>query len=255
MGATNPADVRAGDDPRRPRALDAGQPRARLRLARVGRARGARSGSAPMDSGSADALHNRARWDADADDYQARNRELLAGAEPRWGMWQLPEAELQMLGEVAGKDVLEYRLRRGAVVDPAGAAWAHGPSGWTTPAASSSTRAPAGGGRRRVPARPRERGRGAVRRRELRRRLLRSRGDDVRRPVPDRARGGSAAPPRRRVRVLALDAALAALLARGRERSSTRSSIARTSTSTGSRGRTRRSSSRCRRATGSGSSA
>jgi SAM-dependent methyltransferase len=60
------------------------------------------------ESSSADALHNRARWDADADEYQARNREMLAGAEPRWGMWQLPEAELQILGEVAGKDVLEY---------------------------------------------------------------------------------------------------------------------------------------------------
>ena len=39
MGATNPADAASRDDPRRPRAVDAGQPRPRLRLAGVGRAR------------------------------------------------------------------------------------------------------------------------------------------------------------------------------------------------------------------------
>ena len=39
IGATNPADADAGHDPRRPRDVDAGQPRARLRLAGV---RGAR---------------------------------------------------------------------------------------------------------------------------------------------------------------------------------------------------------------------
>ena len=39
IGATNPADAEAGLDSRRPRARDAGQPRARLRLARVGAAR------------------------------------------------------------------------------------------------------------------------------------------------------------------------------------------------------------------------
>ncbi len=38
MGSTNPADVGAGDDPRRPGALDAGQPRARVRLPELGAA-------------------------------------------------------------------------------------------------------------------------------------------------------------------------------------------------------------------------
>jgi SAM-dependent methyltransferase len=51
---------------------------------------------------------NRAAWDADADDYQARHGAQLA--EHRglaWGVTQIPEAELQILGDVAGKDVLE----------------------------------------------------------------------------------------------------------------------------------------------------
>jgi SAM-dependent methyltransferase len=58
-------------------------------------------------SGS-DALHNRMAWDARADEYQELHREMLGRQEPRWGMWQIPEAELQILGDVAGKDVLEY---------------------------------------------------------------------------------------------------------------------------------------------------
>jgi SAM-dependent methyltransferase len=56
---------------------------------------------------SSDALRNRAFWDRTSDEYQARNAEFIGRAEPRWGMWQLPESELQVLGEVAGKDVLE----------------------------------------------------------------------------------------------------------------------------------------------------
>jgi SAM-dependent methyltransferase len=57
---------------------------------------------------SADARRNRAAWDAASDDYQERHREFIGRGEPRWGMWQLPESDLQILGEVAGKDVLEY---------------------------------------------------------------------------------------------------------------------------------------------------
>jgi SAM-dependent methyltransferase len=48
---------------------------------------------------------NRAAWDADADDYQSRNASTLAGM--AWGVWQLPEAGLGVLGEVADRDVLE----------------------------------------------------------------------------------------------------------------------------------------------------
>jgi SAM-dependent methyltransferase len=57
---------------------------------------------------SPDALRNRAYWDEQSDAYQARHGEHLGRPEPRWGMWQIPEAELQILGDVAGKDVLEY---------------------------------------------------------------------------------------------------------------------------------------------------
>jgi SAM-dependent methyltransferase len=57
---------------------------------------------------SADARRNRAAWDAASDEYQDRHREFIGRAEPRWGMWQLPESELRILGDVEGKDVLEY---------------------------------------------------------------------------------------------------------------------------------------------------
>jgi ubiquinone/menaquinone biosynthesis C-methylase UbiE len=52
------------------------------------------------------ARRNQAHWDEDADDYQRRNAEHIerGGA---WGVWQIPEAELQILGDVAGLDVLE----------------------------------------------------------------------------------------------------------------------------------------------------
>jgi SAM-dependent methyltransferase len=56
---------------------------------------------------SSDAACNRAYWDRTSDEYQGRNAEFIGRAEPRWGVWQLPESELHVLGDVAGKDVLE----------------------------------------------------------------------------------------------------------------------------------------------------
>jgi SAM-dependent methyltransferase len=51
---------------------------------------------------------NRASWNADSDDYQARHGEQLASSTGlAWGTYQRPEAELGVLGEVAGKDMLE----------------------------------------------------------------------------------------------------------------------------------------------------
>ncbi|MGK2850737.1 MAG: hypothetical protein ACSLFN_07495 [Candidatus Limnocylindrales bacterium] len=48
---------------------------------------------------------NQAAWDADSDDYQARHGEQLAtGGGLAWGTTNIPEAELQVLGVVAGKD-------------------------------------------------------------------------------------------------------------------------------------------------------
>jgi SAM-dependent methyltransferase len=51
---------------------------------------------------------NRAAWNADADAYQARNAATLAaGGGMAWGVWQIPESRLGILGEVAGRTVLE----------------------------------------------------------------------------------------------------------------------------------------------------
>jgi SAM-dependent methyltransferase len=57
---------------------------------------------------SPDAAHNRANWDRRSDEYQERNAAFIGRKdEPRWGMWQLRDSELGILGDVAGKDVLE----------------------------------------------------------------------------------------------------------------------------------------------------
>jgi SAM-dependent methyltransferase len=53
------------------------------------------------------ARRNEAHWDRDAADYQRRNASHINRDEPAWGVWQIPEAELHALGDVAGKDVLE----------------------------------------------------------------------------------------------------------------------------------------------------
>jgi SAM-dependent methyltransferase len=56
---------------------------------------------------SDEALRNRAYWDRTSDQYQERHREFIGRPEPRWGIWQLPESELNVLGDVTDKDVLE----------------------------------------------------------------------------------------------------------------------------------------------------
>lgn len=54
------------------------------------------------------ARQNREAWNADSDAYQARNGAFLDQREGlAWGVWQIPEHELGVLGEVSGKDVLE----------------------------------------------------------------------------------------------------------------------------------------------------
>jgi ubiquinone/menaquinone biosynthesis C-methylase UbiE len=50
---------------------------------------------------------NRDFWDRQADAYQERNAAFITHREFRWGLWQLPDAELRIVGEVAGKDVFE----------------------------------------------------------------------------------------------------------------------------------------------------
>ena len=51
--------------------------------------------------------HNREFWDADADEYQQAHGDALADAPLAWGAYRVPESELQVLGEVAGRDMLE----------------------------------------------------------------------------------------------------------------------------------------------------
>jgi SAM-dependent methyltransferase len=51
--------------------------------------------------------HNRAFWDADADDYQALHGDDLTTRAQAWGAWRIPESELRVLGEIGGLDVLE----------------------------------------------------------------------------------------------------------------------------------------------------
>jgi len=55
---------------------------------------------------SSDAERNRAFWDRSASEYHQRNADFI-GPGLAWGLWQIPESELQILGDVAGKDVLE----------------------------------------------------------------------------------------------------------------------------------------------------
>jgi SAM-dependent methyltransferase len=51
---------------------------------------------------------NRASWDREADGYQREHaRQLNRLARPGWGVWQIPEDRLQILGDVRDKDVLE----------------------------------------------------------------------------------------------------------------------------------------------------
>ena len=52
---------------------------------------------------------NRAYWDAQSDRYQERHGEqLINSGRNAWGLWQRPESELEVLGDVAGRDVLEF---------------------------------------------------------------------------------------------------------------------------------------------------
>lgn len=56
---------------------------------------------------SPEARRNREHWNSTADSYQAAHGEFIGRPEPRWGVWQISEDELGILGDVAGKDVLE----------------------------------------------------------------------------------------------------------------------------------------------------
>jgi len=54
------------------------------------------------------AVRNRSAWNATSDEYQDRNGTYLAASGGMaWGVWQVPEAELQVLGDVRDKAILE----------------------------------------------------------------------------------------------------------------------------------------------------
>ena len=55
------------------------------------------------------AAQNRESWNTDSDVYQEDHGPQLSGpGKPAWGVWQIPEAELNVLGDVAGRDILEF---------------------------------------------------------------------------------------------------------------------------------------------------
>src|SRR5437763_5458673 len=54
------------------------------------------------------ARKNQAMWEASSDSYEQHHARALSGEKAMaWGMWRIPEADLHILGEVAGKDILE----------------------------------------------------------------------------------------------------------------------------------------------------
>ncbi len=57
----------------------------------------------------ADAAANRTAWAAMAEGYLEPGRQAWAAERPpSWGIWQIPEADVGALGDVAGLDVLDY---------------------------------------------------------------------------------------------------------------------------------------------------
>ncbi|MBU0859439.1 MAG: methyltransferase domain-containing protein [Alphaproteobacteria bacterium] len=56
---------------------------------------------------SPDALANREAWDRESESYQQRHGKQLGGTDFVWGVWSIPESQLNILGDVRGKRVLE----------------------------------------------------------------------------------------------------------------------------------------------------
>lgn len=71
----------------------------------MGRPRRKSTAAAPPLS---DARRNRRAWDQDSDSYQKQHGPLLRGRKAlAWGLWRTPEDDLNVLGKVGGKRVLE----------------------------------------------------------------------------------------------------------------------------------------------------
>src|SRR5918912_2603960 len=71
------------------------------------------SGGADRDPGagglglSGHAAANRAMWNAEAPNWVEGGRRRWAEASPTWGMWDVPEADVGALPDVAGLDVAD----------------------------------------------------------------------------------------------------------------------------------------------------
>lgn len=50
---------------------------------------------------------NRRYWNVLAREYEEPGRRAWQSSEPHWGIWNIPESELKILPDVAGKDVIE----------------------------------------------------------------------------------------------------------------------------------------------------
>ncbi len=53
-------------------------------------------------------IKNQAFWDRTSADYQTKHASQLDKKALAWGVWAIPESELRVLGDVRGKDVLEF---------------------------------------------------------------------------------------------------------------------------------------------------
>jgi SAM-dependent methyltransferase len=60
-------------------------------------------------------LANRTSWDADADNWVERGRVVWERGDPVWGIWQVPEHELELLPDVTGLDTIELGCGTGYV--------------------------------------------------------------------------------------------------------------------------------------------
>jgi SAM-dependent methyltransferase len=55
----------------------------------------------------ASSTRNQAHWDLVSDAYQMEHGSVLAQTAMAWGVWRIPESDVRVLGDVAGRDVLE----------------------------------------------------------------------------------------------------------------------------------------------------
>lgn len=52
-------------------------------------------------------IRNRQAWDRMSTEYEAAGRRAWASVEPSWGIWGVPDSDLRVLPDLAGKDVIE----------------------------------------------------------------------------------------------------------------------------------------------------